>query len=60
MPPSSTGNPTYIVPALSRVLDVEVVRPRGRSWFYRVFVLPFTDVDERVHRQKQKRKRPPL
>ncbi len=57
MPPSSTGNPLSVAPISHRVVDREVVRPQGRSWFYRVFVAPFIDVDDRVHLEKLKRAR---
>jgi len=56
MPPSSSDSPALYLAGLHRALDGELVRPLRRSWFYRVFVVPFTDLDERaVYTQKQKR-----
>jgi hypothetical protein len=52
-----TGNPLSAAPISRRALDGEVVRPQDRSWFYRVFVAPFIDVDDRVHLEKLKRAR---
>jgi hypothetical protein len=46
----------YLV-GLQSGLDSEAARPLRRSWFYRVFVAPFTDMDERaVYTQDQRRR----
>ena len=57
MPPSLSDSPVMYLVGLQSGLDSDAARPLRRSWFYRVFVAPFTDMDERaVYTQDQRRR----
>ncbi len=48
MPPSPSAIATDIVASPRRASEREMDRPRRRSWLYRFFIAPFTDIDERA------------